>query len=95
MQDSFNGVINSLETQATIGALAEDMIEQRRKQQEASQALTQESVNVYMSSWALCSPTLARAHASSSVRHWILVPRRTAKPVTEQLLWRTPPSATP
>jgi hypothetical protein len=28
--------------------LAEDLIEQQRKQQEASQALTQESVNAYM-----------------------------------------------
>jgi hypothetical protein len=29
-------------------ALAEDLIEQQRKTQEASQALTQESVNAYM-----------------------------------------------
>jgi hypothetical protein len=70
-------------------------MEQRRKQQEASQALTQESVNAYMNSCVPCSPTLARARASSSVRHWIQVPRRAAKPVMEQLLWRTPPSATP
>ena len=48
-QDFFNGVINNLRTQAQNNrALAEDLIEQQRKQQEASQALTQESVNAYM-----------------------------------------------
>ena len=48
-QDFFNGVINNLRTQAEGNrALAEDLIEQQRKQQEASQALTQESVNAYM-----------------------------------------------
>ena len=48
-QDFFNGVINNLRTQAESNrALAEDLIEQQRKQQEASQALTQESVNAYM-----------------------------------------------
>jgi hypothetical protein len=48
-QDFFNGVINSLRTQAENNrALAEDLVEQQRKQQEASQALTQESVNAYM-----------------------------------------------
>jgi hypothetical protein len=42
----FNGVINNLRTQAESNrALAEDLIEQQRKQQEASQALTQESIN--------------------------------------------------
>jgi hypothetical protein len=42
-------VINNLRTQAENNrALAEDLIEQQRKQQEASQALTQESVNAYM-----------------------------------------------
>jgi hypothetical protein len=47
-QDFFNGVINNLRTQAESNrALAEDLIEQQRKQQEASQALTQESVNAY------------------------------------------------
>jgi hypothetical protein len=47
-QDFFNGVINNLKTQADSNrALAEDLIEQQRKQQEASQALTQESVNAY------------------------------------------------
>jgi hypothetical protein len=41
-------VINNLRTQAENNrALAEDLIEQQRKQQEASQALTQESVNAY------------------------------------------------
>ncbi len=47
-QDFFNGVINNLRTQAESNrTLAEDLIEQQRKQQEASQALTQESVNAY------------------------------------------------
>ena len=47
-QDFFNGVINNLRTQAESNtALAEDLIEQQRKQQEASQVLTQESVNAY------------------------------------------------
>jgi polyhydroxyalkanoate synthesis regulator phasin len=47
-QDFFNGVINNLRTQAESNrALAEDLIEQQRKQQEASQALTQESMNAY------------------------------------------------
>jgi hypothetical protein len=48
-QEFFNGVINNLRTQAENNrALAEDLIEQQRKTQEASQALTQESVNAYM-----------------------------------------------
>jgi hypothetical protein len=48
-QDFFNGVIDNLRTQAENNrALAEDLIAQQRKQQEASQALTQESVNAYM-----------------------------------------------
>src|SRR5215211_6921966 len=48
-QDFFNGVINNLRTQADSNrALAKDLIEQQRKQQEASQQLTQESVNAYM-----------------------------------------------
>jgi polyhydroxyalkanoate synthesis regulator phasin len=48
-QDFFNGVINNLRTQADNNrALSEDLIEQQRKQQEASQALAQESVNAYM-----------------------------------------------
>ena len=47
-QDFFNGVINNLRGQAESNrALAEDLIEQQRKQQEASQTLTQESVNAY------------------------------------------------
>lgn len=47
-QNFFNGVINNLRTQAESNrALAEDLIEQQKKQQEASQALTQESVNAY------------------------------------------------
>ena len=42
-QDFFNGVINNLRTQAESNrALAEDLIEQRRRQQEASQTLAQE-----------------------------------------------------
>src|ERR687894_2280743 len=48
-QDFFNGVINNLRTQADSNrALAEDLIEQQRKQQEASQALAQEGANAYM-----------------------------------------------
>ncbi len=48
-QDFFNGVINNLRTQADDNlALSEDLIEQQRKQQEASRALAQESVNTYM-----------------------------------------------
>ena len=48
-QDFFNGVINNLRTQAEGNrALSEDLIAQQRKQQEASQALAQESVNAYM-----------------------------------------------
>jgi len=47
-QEFFNGVINNLRTQAEGNrALAEDLIEQQRRQQEASQALAQESVNAY------------------------------------------------
>jgi hypothetical protein len=42
-------VINNLRTQAESNrALAEDLIEQQRKQQEASKQLTQESVDAYM-----------------------------------------------
>jgi polyhydroxyalkanoate synthesis regulator phasin len=48
-QDFFNGVINNLRTQAESNReLSGDLIEQQRKQQEASQALAQESVNAYM-----------------------------------------------
>ncbi len=48
-QDFFNGVINNLRSQAESNrALAEDLVEQQRKQREASQVLTQESVNAYM-----------------------------------------------
>jgi polyhydroxyalkanoate synthesis regulator phasin len=48
-QDFFNGVINNLRTQAENNrALSDDLIEQQRKQQEASQALAQESLGAYM-----------------------------------------------
>jgi polyhydroxyalkanoate synthesis regulator phasin len=48
-QSFFNSVINNLRTQADNNrALSEDLIEQQRKQQEASKALAQESVNAYM-----------------------------------------------
>ena len=48
-QEFFNGVISNLRTQAESNrALAEDLIEQQRKTQEASRALTQGSVNAYM-----------------------------------------------
>jgi hypothetical protein len=47
-QEFFNGVINNLRTQGEGNrALAENLIEQHSKQQEASQALAQESVNAY------------------------------------------------
>jgi len=47
-QESCNGVINNLRTQAESNrALADDLIEQR-KQREASQALAQGGVNAYM-----------------------------------------------
>jgi hypothetical protein len=47
-QDFFNGVINNLRTQAEGNrALSEDLIEQQRKQREASRALAKESVNAY------------------------------------------------
>ncbi len=48
-QDFFKGAINNLRTQAENNrALSDDLIEQQRKQQEASQALTQESLGAYM-----------------------------------------------
>jgi hypothetical protein len=48
-QNFFNGVTNNLRTQAESNrALSEDLIEQQRKQQEASQTLAQESANAYM-----------------------------------------------
>ncbi len=48
-QQFFNGVINNLRIQAESNrAQAEDLIEQQRKTQEASQALAQESVNAYL-----------------------------------------------
>lgn len=48
-QEFFNGVINNLRTQASNNrALADDLIEQQRKQQEASQSLAQEGVSAYM-----------------------------------------------
>ncbi len=48
-QDFFNGVVNNLRNQAENNrALSEDLFEQQRKQQEASQAVTQESANAYM-----------------------------------------------
>jgi hypothetical protein len=48
-QDFFNGVIDNLRTQAESNrALAEDLIEQQRKQQEAAQQLARESTNAYV-----------------------------------------------
>jgi len=48
-QDIFNGVINNLRTQAENNrAFSDDLIEQQRKQQEASQALAQESLGASM-----------------------------------------------
>ena len=57
-QDFFNGVIKNLRTQAENNrALSEDLIEQQRKQQEASQALAQESLGLTWTSSTPCSPT--------------------------------------
>ena len=48
-QEFFNGVTNNLRTQAENNrGLSEDLIEQQRKQREASQALAQESADAYM-----------------------------------------------
>jgi hypothetical protein len=48
-QEFFNGVIDNLRTQASNNrALADDLIEHQRKQQEASQALAQEGADAYM-----------------------------------------------
>ena len=48
-QEFFNGVINNLRTRVpSAQAMADDLIEQQRKQQEASQALAQEGANAYM-----------------------------------------------
>ena len=48
-QDFFDGVIRSLEAQAENNrALSEDLIAQQRRQQEASQAIAQESASAYM-----------------------------------------------
>ena len=48
-QDFFNGVINNLRTQAENNrALSDELVEQQRKQQEASQALAQESLGADM-----------------------------------------------
>jgi hypothetical protein len=47
-QDFFNGVIDNLRTQAEGNrALSEDLIEQQRRQRNASRALAEESVNAY------------------------------------------------
>ena len=48
-QEFFNGVTDNLSTHASNNrALADDLIEQRRKQREASQALAQGGVNACM-----------------------------------------------
>ena len=48
-QEFFNGVIHNLRTQASSNrALADDLIEQQRKQREASQALAREGANAYV-----------------------------------------------
>lgn len=48
-QEFFNGVISNLRSQADKNrSLSEDLIEQQRRQQEASRVLAQESVNAYM-----------------------------------------------
>lgn len=48
-RDFFNNVVENLRAQAESNrALAESLIEQQQKQQQASQALVQESMNAYM-----------------------------------------------
>jgi putative cell wall-binding protein len=48
-QNFFNGVISNLRTQAESNReLTQQLIEQQEKQREASQSLTQESMNAYM-----------------------------------------------
>ncbi len=48
-QEFFNGVIDNLRTQAESNrALADDLIEQQRKQRGTSRALAQGGVNAYM-----------------------------------------------
>ncbi len=48
-QEFFDGAINNLRAQAESNrAPTEDLIEQQRRQQEATQALAQEGANAYM-----------------------------------------------
>jgi hypothetical protein len=48
-QNFFNGVIENLRTQAGSNReMAQDLIEQQKKQREASQAMVQEGANAYM-----------------------------------------------
>ncbi len=48
-QDFFNGVINNLRTQAESNReMTRELIDQQERQREATQALTQESVDAYM-----------------------------------------------
>ena len=84
-QNFFNGVINNLRTHAENNrALAEDLIEQQRKQQEASQALTQESVNAYMdflnSMFSLCQ----RGTQTAGQAAWEAGPERSTEPGREE-----------
>jgi hypothetical protein len=95
-QQFFNGVINNLSTQAECNrALAEDLIEQQRKTQEASQALTQESVNAYMDFLGsmFSYPWQNMGAAEQVTREG--VPKRVPKPVTERLSRRKRLSAIP
>ncbi len=48
-QDFFNGVINNLRTQAESNReMSRELIDQQERQREATQVLTQESVDAYM-----------------------------------------------
>jgi len=74
--------------------VAEDLIEQQRKQQEASQALTQESVNAYMD---FLNSVFARPREGSrppGVPHGRRIPNGTLSPVGKRMLPRTRPFAT-
>ena len=88
-------MISNLRTQAENNrALAEGLIEQQRKQQEASQALAQESVNVYMASSIPCSPYLVRLQELPRVPHGRRVPGGAPTLVGKRVLPRMRRSAT-
>ncbi len=84
-QNFFNGVINNLRTQAENNrALAEDLLEQQRKQQEASQALTQESVNAYMDFLNSMFSLSRRGTQTAGQAAWEAGPERSTEPGREE-----------